>query len=842
MRIAGSPVEVADHVVELADGWTLWRWIWLRGAGLPVDLVLRLATPDSAGAAAALTALEEERAALRRGALSSCERALAGSQAPVRPALTRVMQGLRSGDDAPDPSGLPPPVIDALAALREIAERAAARRADLVALFDRESTAARASLQDMFRGGPMLEALVWQNRRVVSASVAGCLRRSPAESDSKSRKHEKALASYVQRYCVKNDTIGFFGPVGWARWSDSLDGIALRPGRHLVDRRTVHFEYWAMDALAARLATDPALRRSLAPRRMPTVRVEGTVLHYAVDRTAVLPPAYAALLAGCDGETSAVELARRLLAEPELELADEAEVWELLDELASRGLVTWTIELPTDDLHPERHLRGQLDKVADEPARTRALAVLDQLEAGRATIERAAGDPVALDAALGSLETSFVELTGVAATRREGETYAGRTIVYEDCRRDVELEIGVAVREALSAPLRLLLVAARWYTYEVARRYRALFRAVHEELRRAKGSDAVGFLAYRERVEVQFAGNQLEPPPIVREVASELRERWARVLGVTGSERHVSRSSAELAPRVEEAFRAPHPGWPNARYHSPDVLIAAGGAAGIARGDYQLVLGELHPGDNTLLRRIAVEQHPSPLELVRCRELDRPEIGISVVEARQHAMRGGLTCSARHDIHVEIGGTRSIRPRDQVVAAADLVVEEVGGQLLVKTRDDRHRFDVVAFFERQLMFASIVHFGLLATQAHTPRVNIDRLVVAREGWQFRADELAFAGAATALERFMGAQRWREEHRLPRFVFARTAGEPKPMYADLSSGVYVELLSRLARSAGTIGFSEMLPSHEQTWLADGEGRLYTSELRMVAIDPQPWRPG
>ena len=35
---------------------------------------------------------------------------------------------------------------------------------------------------------------------------------------------------------------------------------------------------------------------------------------------------------------------------------------------------------------------------------------------------------------------------------------------------------------------------------------------------------------------------------------------------------------------------------------------------------------------------------------------------------------------------------------------------------------------------------------------------------------------------------------------------------------------------------------MLPEHGQTWLSDAAGRRYTSELRIAAVDPEPWRPG
>jgi hypothetical protein len=72
------------------------------------------------------------------------------------------------------------------------------------------------------------------------------------------RRATEFVAMQLQRYTVKKDNIGFFGPIGWSRLSDRPIGIELRPGRALVDRR--RFEGWFIDALADRLNEDPAVR------------------------------------------------------------------------------------------------------------------------------------------------------------------------------------------------------------------------------------------------------------------------------------------------------------------------------------------------------------------------------------------------------------------------------------------------------------------------------------------------------------------------------------------------------------------------------------------------------
>jgi hypothetical protein len=87
--------------------------------------------------------------------------------------------------------------------------------------------------------------------------------------------------------------------------------------------------------------------------------------------------------------------------------------------------------------------------------------------------------------------------------------------------------------------------------------------------------------------------------------------------------------------------------------------------------------------------------------------------------------------------------------------------------------------------------------------------------------------------------------------MPRFVFVKTPIEVKPFFVDFDSPPYVNIFARairrmlmametnpaLADSAKVITVSEMLPTPDQTWLPDAQGRHYTSELRIVAVEPE-----
>ena len=112
------------------------------------------------------------------------------------------------------------------------------------------------------------EAVTWQNRAAYANAVAKVAAQSSTKP-SRARQREEVVASYWQRYCAKNDTIGFFGPLAWGRVVDDGPPLHARCGV-LVARRDVHFEAWAVQALAETI--DAKLRIAAGPRSEDELR------------------------------------------------------------------------------------------------------------------------------------------------------------------------------------------------------------------------------------------------------------------------------------------------------------------------------------------------------------------------------------------------------------------------------------------------------------------------------------------------------------------------------------------------------------------------------------------
>lgn len=843
-----------DHLIplpgETAGRWALWRTVCLRGAGFPAAQVLRIADGQCAAAADRLNAVEEEAERLREAALEALRGELQAAGKDQLDRLVKAIRRVKRGQPAAT-EGLAEGTATAIDAWKAAAERARAERERYQAEFAASEERLDQVLRELAQDERFREAVVWQNRHAAETGLKSFLRRPAGNvrGSARDRGHAQMLASYLQRYCTKNDTIGFFGPVGWARVSESEEAVSAAPGNDLIAARQVYFEGWAIDAIADRLAQEEGIRPWLPIRRSPFLRHEGNVCIAPGGQRFQMGPLSAALMAGADGTRSARELMRSL--GPDLPADREAFLWKMLADFHDKGMIRWGFQIPLSS-HPERSLRETLERIEDAPLRERALELLDELERGRDAVVRAAGNPEELDRALGELATTFTRVTGRDARLGGGSLYTGRTLVYEDSRRDLDLELGRPFLDELAPALSLILTSIRWYSHQVARAARSLFAQVYSEVSQQAGSAQVDLLLFAREALPRLMNNETH-----QRLESELQDRWSRVLTVPEGERRVQLSSEELRPLVEREFAAPGPGWKHARVHSPDLMIAAPSLEAIRRGDYQIVLGETHLAINTLDRNLFFSQHPDPAKLQADIESDLPDPSVVVLfskkwnqEATTTSLglfapsangRMDLALRSAKDYYLDFSLDPLCVPWSQVLALGELVIEPADGSLVVKPRDGRVTFDVVDFFQFVLMIQAIATFHVARGGDHTPRVTIDRMVVARESWTFPAKALDFAQATTPEARFAAARRWAGRLGLPRFVFAKSASEGKPMYIDLESPVLVEIFAKAVRHSlkmaedAPIRISEMLPDHDQLWLPDAQGNRYTCELRTVAID-------
>jgi Lantibiotic dehydratase, N terminus len=756
---------------EGMDDWRWWPQVLVRGAGFPASGVLRLADEALAVKADALADAGADRG-------SQAWRAFGEEFGEASVRLAIELQAIASRDD-------------------------------------------------------FLRAVAWQNHPLMDSAIRPFLRWDPAtESRSKpQRQKELVIASYWQRYCVKNDTIGFFGPSGWGRVGDCAR-TRFAPGDQVIGSSEVFFEAWTIERLAEVIEEIAGMREWLMPRRLSFIKLDGNILVEPVGRRVMLSPEQAGVLRWCDGTTRARDIAPRAGL-------DLAVVLEVLQVLQGRRWICWKLELPVSPW-PERDLRRFLAGVGEDKARRLALEWLDALEAARAQV-RDAASAGALAGALTSMDEVFGRITGAAPTRNQGRTYGGRTLAYHDSARDIDLVLGDDLAAA-ARPLGLLSRAARWYCWRLGSEARQALREVYARTA-AKFGEPV------ELSTIWFASLRALYRSIeasVTQIDQEFTSKWAAILPVPPGAREVRYSYDDLLPLVEEAFAAPGPGWAGARYFCPDVMVSAADLNALHDGDFTLVLGEAHIAINTMRTNCFVTQHPDPAGLLSCVDEDFPEPRLLLVLPKENPPR--LTVRTHpalirdRDILVEVNHHTIAADRPGLVLSRDVEVVQAGPTVLARLPGGQE-FELLDLFAEMLMTMLVNRFQLFAGQPHTPRVTIDHLVLCRESWRFSPAGLDFAAEKDEAARFVRARAWAAALGIPRYVFVKSSAEVKPVYVDFASPIYVNTLAKMIRQANagerlpdtTITITEMLPAHDDLWLTDHEGNKYTSELRFTWVD-------
>jgi hypothetical protein len=277
---------------------------------------------------------------------------------------------------------------------------------------------------------------------------------------------------------------------------------------------------------------------------------------------------------------------------------------------------------------------------------------------------------------------------------------------------------------------------------------------------------------------------------------------------------------------------------------SPDVMVIAGSAQRIARGEFQVVIGDAHATEENLSHGMFSPQlsrrHPGyAARIVQGYQslVEADETIVDVTQAHRNAtfVRCELPCPDLEVLDPSPGLEREVLRLHDLV-----VVPEARGLRLRHRPTGRYLrlmapplawcrlpvnpMDVFAFPSRVTALAAA------PTRRHVPRLVTGRVVLHRETWRLPVAELR---GPDHPGRFLAVQRTRRRLDLPRHVYVTIPGQPKPVYCDLESPILVRSLTGLLPDRGEVTLSEMLPGPDQLWLELPGGR-HTSEIRYTVF--------
>jgi hypothetical protein len=236
-------------------------------------------------------------------------------------------------------------------------------RSAFAATWEREEERILSALLAVAQQPRFREALAWQNRNALTNGVDVYAQKSRSPGDKSHagrRKFARLIASYLQRYCSKNDSIGFFGPVGWAVFDGGVRSIQLAEQGAGDGECAVFFEQWFIDAIADAITNTHNLYPWVAPQGRPFVSADGIPVHPSAGDGSGLADTELEVFRLCQGEETAIEIGRRLTAGGVLDAPEK--VFPVLARLQECRLIRWRLQVPKA-VRPEQHLRAKLLKV-----------------------------------------------------------------------------------------------------------------------------------------------------------------------------------------------------------------------------------------------------------------------------------------------------------------------------------------------------------------------------------------------------------------------------------------------------------------------------------------------
>lgn len=817
--------------------WRVARYVRVRSAGFAYQLLAPLAQP---GTVQSLRELEDswDPQPLARQIESVVHDDRQSARTRVRTRIASLRKRLRRATSELEPvePGAEAAAPGRAAELEHLVaiwnRHAKARRERLAAIenqFDVELEAARRYLWHLMGEHQMRDAVFFSSPQVATTLASTSPPDLPLPPRSSTiRKLERTATMFVQRFCAKNDSISYYGPIYWGVFDgpEAEKSIDARFGEHLISRRLISLEHWASAAIAAALCADPELEPYLATRLRPSYRVDGERLVKA-DGSVIELGAKELAVVRAAADHATVGAQRR---EPSLQQAFHA--------LLARKIVAAGFVVPTMP-HGRDAVLEQLLALPACPSRTRWLETIQQLRAKLdAFVALPHEEHEQRRHAFLALEQWFEATVGEAARRSPGKMYAGRSIVFEDCERGIEhFTIGNTLARELIA-LGPLLDLCEWTSAALGAREHDRFLGAWRALA-ADGARSVPLLRLYDAA--QRNDGPMMSELHARRIETQLEITWERYL----DEHHPGwREAAEisLAPDALDAILAslpPAARFPdrNVRVHSPDVMIASPSLDALNAGDYQIVLGELHKAVFTIAVPWACALMPDVALLERdfvdwCGT--RPLLDLAPPDDNRSATNWpDFACHWQVDHEA---GVTNISP-ERLVPIAELEATLHDGLLYVqRVGRPETRFFLLECVRRDFVRYLLTVDPVSLPGKKTPRLTWGKVVLLRRRWRFDPDEYPSLDAH-GFELFREIRRWAVGCGLPEHVFVRVPLEPKPLFVDFGNYHTIEMLAKQLRSADRATFSEMLPGRDGLWLTDRGGTdRYTCELRFTMYRP------
>lgn len=640
------------------------------------------------------------------------------------------------------------------------------------------------------------------------------------------RAHERHLLLFLQRVCAKNDSLSEFGPEGWGIIEGKLRDLKLAPLPGIAERE-VFLERWTAHGVAAALNADPEMRVELSPRLHPNGRIDGNQFIFTdTAETTSLDPKTVEILLRCDGTTPAYSFGEEI---------------DALEQLAAQNMIRWEVEVSALDPHAFDVLISDILRWRDSPVRARWLELLQPIAALPSKFAQAKETTSRAEI----MDEARRQLQNLGAARETSDRflYSAANPIGEECFRECHFSIGEDLINEVTTEAEPWIDLWRDNYAFVASRVAAGLRALFEKAPLQNGAIPLpAFLRHCETQRMPLTGPAMVALAHMafQEVKAAFRERMrhrpeAAEWELTAADCHF----------IRETFQ--YEKFDEFTYPSADLQLEARSVEAVARGEYRWILAELHP-PVALLHHGFYWSCPDKAELGRALASTVrgcPSFHFGFFAADFTATTAVRMLDAIPERMSFVAPQRG-NPRWRIILPAEIevYVDEKNGDVCLRTRGAR---EYLGSFARAWVIPLGFHPFHFGRAPHMPRLRCGRVIVQRRSWTVTFEELG-PGNYTGISRdlVVAVERLRAEKGWPRYVYIRPSEQAlrrsgaegrdkdtKPVFIDFESYLFLEIFHRWLTKAGELEVSEMLPDPDDLLWQEPDGRR-TFELRTQIV--------
>ena len=644
--------------------------------------------------------------------------------------------------------------------------------------------------------------------------------------NNRAAQRERHLLLYLQRIAGKNDTFSEFGPSSWGTLSQEIRGINF-PSEREERKREVFLERWIAHAAAVALNADREVRTEIPPRLNPNGRIEDQKFTFADSGKVIsLDAQTLAVLSRCSGQIPAHSLG---VAAEELE------------RLVLNDILRWEMEVTSLEPHAFTVLVDDVSNWRAGPIRDRWLRVLRPISetAEKFAMEKDTSSRIQI---MRQAREQISEL-GVARKASDRSLYSAGNPIGEECFK----ETGCAISETLTA--QFVADAEPWIDF-----WRDCYAFV-------AGRVATGLREFLETAPMQNGAVSL--PAFLRHCATQRMPLTGHGLVALA---HVAFQEVKAGFHKQLSSRPDAPEWQltvddchfvrnnfeyakfdEYTYPSADLQISATSMEDVAHGNYEWILGELHPPP-ALLHHCFYWSCPDKVALSQALAstvFQRPNFHFGLFAADFTSHTTIRIMEALPDLTNFVAAERG-KPQWRTVPPAEVEVyaDDQTGDVCLRKRASR---EYLGSFARSWVIPLGFHPFQFGRAPHMPRLLCGKVIVQRRAWTVTEGELG-GGYFTGISRdlVLAVERMRAARNLPRFVYIRPTEQAlrrsgaegrdkdtKPVFIDLESYLFLEIFHRWLTKAGELEITEMLPDPDHLLWKEADGRR-TFELRTLIV--------